>query len=45
MNTNIGTHKGYINSFQSGKVRVSCLPGEIRIKSNKILLIGKIRRK
>ena len=37
--TDYGSQKGYINLFQNGVVRVNCLIGEIRVSSNKILLL------
>lgn len=39
--TDIGTHKGYVNFISKDRVRVNCLPGEFRVKPDKITLIKK----
>lgn len=33
----IGTHRGYVRSFNNGNVKVGCLAGELRVPANKIV--------
>lgn len=40
--TETGKYKGYINSFQNGRIKVNCLPGEFRVTGNEIILISKL---
>lgn len=42
--TGTGKHKGYINFFSNGKVRVNCLAGKFHVTQNNISLIAAIRK-